>query len=501
MAGIKINDSNVRVSSVSGDNLIPTVDPLQPNVPKVITVDNMFGYIEEALGLDSIPEFDPTETYDVGEYTKYNDKMYRFISAKPAGAWDSTKVTPTDIYSELVAMRDGDYEIVTVTVTEEGTPVASVTVNCVALTTTSAVTNASGQCTFSVPKGVLYTIGLDSQPQGYYPIGDKAYLASYASRNVNFAYIPLSNAALQEEVTVLLFSGSGSGTSVFSAAEGSNITYTIDGDATEYTAAVNSGGVATFNVAMGSTYTISFPKIAGFAKPADRSYTAVFSERTVVQRCPIYVGEDEITILCEDGLEYTCSAYQALETKPAGVAIHVKPAVLCNTPSGLNDGKMCDFYIPKAWQATGRTYLSSNVTITNVTTTTTNDQSNVNSCHFKYTGSLDTDRLKQFVSGGTYTSQAYTYVSDKTLTYTDANNNTVTLNGFIPAFGQLWIIKTALTTINTALGLIGGNSININSGNWWSATQSNNYGMWNMNGGNPSYSNKGNSYNVLVVFA
>ena len=501
MAGIKINDSNVIVDSVSGNNLIPTVDPTQPNLPKVCSVEDMFRYLKKALGLDSIPDFDEEDDYEEDDYVMHNGQMYKFLSEKQAGAWDSSLVSPTDIYSELVAMRNGEFEIVTVTVSDGATPMSSITVNCQSTNTASAVTDENGQCSFSVPKGVMYTIGIESQPNGYYPIGNKSYMASYSSRNVNFGYIPISDAAQQEEVTVLLLSGSGSGTSVFTASEGASVGYTIEGDDNEYTATVNSGGIATFNIPMGSSYTISFPSIDGFSKPSDRSYTAVFSERTVVQRFPIYVGSDDILILCTDGIEYTKSEYEALETKPTGVAIHVNAAALRTTPSGLNDGKMCDFYIPKSWQSMSRTYLSSNVTITNVTTTTTNDQSNSNSCHFKYTGTLDTDRLRLFIEGSSYTSQAYDFVNGKTFTYTDSESNEVTLNASIPSFGQLWVIKTALTNINDCLGLIGGNSININSGNWWSSTQCNSNYMWGLSSGSPNNNHKNNNFNVLAVFA
>lgn len=49
--------------------------------------------------------FSTGTSYSIGDYCIYNHNLYRFTSAKSAGAWDSTKVTSVKIGRELKAIK------------------------------------------------------------------------------------------------------------------------------------------------------------------------------------------------------------------------------------------------------------------------------------------------------------------------------------------------------------------------------------------------------------
>ena len=68
------------------------------------------------LGIEDYPEFSAEKSYIVGDVVRYAGRLYRFISAHPAGAWTDTDAEQTSVKEELdraVAMKanvDGYYE-------------------------------------------------------------------------------------------------------------------------------------------------------------------------------------------------------------------------------------------------------------------------------------------------------------------------------------------------------------------------------------------------------
>lgn len=510
MAGKKINDESLRVQSVSGDNLLPTVDPLQPNVPKVCTVHDIFLYLEAALGVNEIPEFSTQNNYAAPDLVKHNNVLYRFIAFKAAGVWDSSKVVQTSIFEELQAMRDGDNETVNVTVdsgdnllTVEG---LTVTMTCNG-TIVNQTTDASGNCSFTVTKGAYYTLSMSDQ-QNYYHIAPKAFRATYNERYVLFHFVPtVETLTGYESVSVLLSRGDTQGTVPFVQADGNYVQYLIEDDNETHQVEVENGW-ATFTVPIGKAYTIIFPQISGFSQPQNMQYTAAIENRYLSGYYAWYIGDDSFRINCVDGVEYTIEAYDALSVKPTAVAIHVMPSQLLGKASGLNDGKLCDFYLPVAFQTASKQILSANVLITDLPqiSGSTSGQEGTD-CHYDYTGTFNTKKIMDFVQNNSgYTSTGGQYATEKQLTVysKDGSGNVIsqTLTGFIGAFGQLWAIKSGLTSINAALALAGGNSLNINSGDWWSSTQYNYNLMWRISGGNPSnYYYKNYNYTVLPLFA
>ena len=68
----------------------------------MIKVDEDIGYLSDDLA----SVFSTSANYDVGDYCLKDKLLYRFTSAKTAGAWDSTKVTSVKVGTELKALND-----------------------------------------------------------------------------------------------------------------------------------------------------------------------------------------------------------------------------------------------------------------------------------------------------------------------------------------------------------------------------------------------------------
>lgn len=54
--------------------------------------------------VSSFEDFDDKTVYSSGDIVRYENKLYKFISNKSAGSWDSTKVQQTDVVSILSGM-------------------------------------------------------------------------------------------------------------------------------------------------------------------------------------------------------------------------------------------------------------------------------------------------------------------------------------------------------------------------------------------------------------
>lgn len=71
----------------------------------VTAVEKMFATAK--MGSDDIisEEFSVTKPYEVGNYAIYNNKMYKFTTAHPAGAWNAAHVTATTVAAELAGTK------------------------------------------------------------------------------------------------------------------------------------------------------------------------------------------------------------------------------------------------------------------------------------------------------------------------------------------------------------------------------------------------------------
>ena len=69
-----------------------------------------FAPVLEYIGISNVPEFDPSESYDIGEIVKYENYIYRFIDAHSAGDWDPSQVQLEHISSPIDVTDDGSAE-------------------------------------------------------------------------------------------------------------------------------------------------------------------------------------------------------------------------------------------------------------------------------------------------------------------------------------------------------------------------------------------------------
>ena len=64
------------------------------------TVDDLTSLVSKDLA----DVFDTNTAYDIGDYVVYGDKLYRFIAAHDAGAWNSSEATAVSIGNEILSI-------------------------------------------------------------------------------------------------------------------------------------------------------------------------------------------------------------------------------------------------------------------------------------------------------------------------------------------------------------------------------------------------------------
>lgn len=106
---------NTLLSGKVDTGTVAVIDDLIPSTTTVFSsqkvIDGLTAYYD--LTSDDIKNivslgFSTESSYSVGDYCIYGHKLYRFTSAKSAGAWDSTKVTLVNVGSELKVKQDSD---------------------------------------------------------------------------------------------------------------------------------------------------------------------------------------------------------------------------------------------------------------------------------------------------------------------------------------------------------------------------------------------------------
>lgn len=81
------------------------------NIEKINISGNEYD-IKDAKAQSMITdEFSDAQSYTAGDYCIYENALYKFTSDKEAGAWDSGKVTATNIDTELSGLNSS-YEII-----------------------------------------------------------------------------------------------------------------------------------------------------------------------------------------------------------------------------------------------------------------------------------------------------------------------------------------------------------------------------------------------------
>lgn len=87
-----------------------------PNETKVFNPINKLNTI---VGNAEIPNFDTTTPYSVGDYTFYNDKLYKCIEAH-TGEWNANHFTETTLYEEIEQLGESANEQINVILQREG---------------------------------------------------------------------------------------------------------------------------------------------------------------------------------------------------------------------------------------------------------------------------------------------------------------------------------------------------------------------------------------------
>lgn len=76
-----------------------------------------------------------------------------------------------------------------------------------------------------------------------------------------------------------------------------------------------------------------------------------------------------------------------------------------------------------------------------------------------------------------------------------------TLKGYLPAFGELVAYKNQVAKVNDLRANLGLSNVNVQSGYWWSSSQSNQGLAWYLSNGSPGYGNKTFTTNVVPFYA
>lgn len=506
MAGIKISKAEqVTSKEVVGQHKIPCATG--DGSAKCITVDALFDYIEQNLGLTSIPVFSEEKSYKAPDLVKYNGLLYQFITTKEAGPWDATKAQQTSVFAQLTTLRMGDNEDVHVAISSADglLNVEGLDVLCeYDEVKETKQTDSNGEILFTIPKGKVYRLSI-SQQSSYYPLSAQVYKALVDNRYVTFAFSKVLSGVEHVSVTPLVSTADGSGVST--PFIGKEIKVYVTGEDVK-TAIVGENGWALFDVTIGKEYRIEFPYVEGYTTPADLTFTAELANRVVIPQWALYIGNEDILIACEDGVEYTYDSYKALEQKPEMMAIHICPAILTKADSGIDGVSGCDFYLPLVTEWVNKQFCNVKdalfSSLPQILGYTSGDENDI---HFHYQGLNNTKKVLAEAPDKGWVTAACSYCASKTLTINkkDMNGEVTprTLQGFLGEYGQLHAIKVAISAINSIRALKDLPMMNINEGEWWSCTQKNASAIWSMHNGSPydHYQGKISACPTLPLYA
>ena len=78
----------------------------QDYVSVVSDINQNMDMIDSSVGNIITPVFSPSTAYSVGDYVIYNRELYRFTTAHPAGAWNSSHVAKTNLAQESNSLKN-----------------------------------------------------------------------------------------------------------------------------------------------------------------------------------------------------------------------------------------------------------------------------------------------------------------------------------------------------------------------------------------------------------
>lgn len=231
-------------------------------------VNTLVENTDALLGAEDMPDFDPTETYSVGDMVMYDGKLYKFLTGHAPGAWNPQEVQQTNLVMEVDDMVKSDYEEVIIDLkTETGDPLPNVEVVVTVEGEQSGrnlTTNAQGRCITNVQKGLEYTVRCANVPN-YLPVTDIVRRASLPTRYITVTYVE-DDTLTRETVKITV----GYSDQTLPKATWVRISY----DGVNYLLTLNDQNVAETTVRLGTVYTVSFEDIDGYKTPPSQTYTA-----------------------------------------------------------------------------------------------------------------------------------------------------------------------------------------------------------------------------------
>lgn len=446
------------------------------------------------LGVDSVPEYSTANSYAVGTFVRYNDKMYRITAAKEPGAWDAGKAIETTIYNEMSRFYGSDEEELTINITcSDGASAQGVSVSVVLGDgrTLSETCGADGNVTFRIARGSAYRIDVSAK-EGYQNIPNVFMYANAVQRTIPLVFYKLGAESAYESVTLIVYRQD---YGTFTTVNGKTATITCS-DGSVFHPVFGNDGRATQAVPKGVTYSVQWPSVENYLTPTTVSgLSASMPSRYITCEPYMYIGDNGVFIVDADGTEYDVQSW-VNAGKTGGVAIHIKDEALGGHSSVKRaDGTTygLDFFISTGIGSQSKQWCPSNVQFSlpfqNTQALATADKDGIANTAII---------LSDGVTKGLATPAA-TWCSEQTLTIGGKTGK-----AFLGAFGQLWIWRNVYDTFSTALTKAGGTvkELNIKSGSWWSSCQSAaTHSVYMYNGSFNNANLKSPSFQCVPLFA
>ena len=498
-------------------------------------VNTLVENTDALLGAEDMPDFDPTETYSVGDMVMYDGKLYKFLTGHEPGTWNPQEVQQTNLVYEVNDMVKSDYEEVVIDLkTETGDPLSNVEVVVTVegeQNGRTLTTDVQGRCTTNVQKGLEYTVSCANVPN-YLPVTDIVRRASLPTRYITVTYVE-DDTLTRETVKITV------GYSDQTLPKATWVRISYGGE--NYLLTLNDQNVAETTVRLGTVYTVSFEDIDGYKTPSSQTYTASLHGTRNINVS--YVAPVA-------GLKWLMANNTERELNDVSQQEYANGDIfglIVQTSDLMAAG--CSFVIPLPFLLTqsatgGGQWLSANVTVPQL-----NYFGSLQAALSDFDGDANCAAIEQFIresaqAGTTYTSSMVSHCRERVggaPSFDDAKDykagdyvvyhnylhlfmvvhaagpwvdgETEQMTGFLmpdgvvrkcfsPAFGQIYAFRLLRDKVNEfTTSVFGIGTCPIASGDWWSSTQCNANGGVSMNNGGFSYNNKGYNYRLLPILA
>ena len=400
--------------------------------------------------------------------------------------------------------------------------------------------NANGECSFIVPMGQSYEVTLPNVGSKYADPLVRKFVAQVGFRSISHEY---KEPVLSYETVSIVFD-------IKTTTAGGDIndlkdavvTATLADGQTQTCPITVSGstGSASFSIAYGTDYSLTYPKVDGYVHNANADhYHAGLTTREIhVHYFKASTDYNGVFGIAEDGTYYTIAEISAMTDEQKATIIYgaFAPTELGGTEEGSDAFRWklkepcgplavgaASVLISKQW-ANNNSYFINDVD----DILRPQNYSDEDCPYYGETTNNDTGGLKYFNDGHQYCKTILEVVKKGTLkdgtalpanyqvpaisycaeqTYTDSNG--VVHTGFLPAYGQLRRLalnKESMEALYNACGL-GSSSSHISyiptitSGYWWTSCQySETYAVYLLNGGFNNNFGKTYGGSVLVCF-